>query len=218
MDIPPRGLRLATLPMLVSFDIDCGELVAGHHFVARGLSSIAIPHPDDLAAWDEANPRLDALANAGGFVSFTVPPGGFSADDTSLEATIWRRARSHQEAIEHARQVPGFDLEYELVPGLTEAEVDAAGDIFPFLVEVEYTADRDLPWEVSDGGAIAPAEGGASTPGSRGSWPIPDGARVLTFTLTGVDVQTGFNREDPDGQLIVDLSDQSARWVQTRPV
>ncbi len=206
------------MPMLVSFDIDCGELVASHHFVARGLSSIAIPHPDDLAAWDEANPRLDALHNAGGFVSFTVPPGGFATDDDSLEATIWRRVRSHREAIEHARKVPGFAFQYELVPGVTEPELDAAGGMFAFLVGVEYTADRELPWEVNDGGAMAPAEGGTRTYGSRGAWPIPDGARVLTFTLTGVDAQTGFNREEPDGQLIVDLSDQSARWEPTRPV
>jgi hypothetical protein len=63
--------------------------------------------------------------------------------------------------------MPGFTFHYDLVPGLTEAEFDGEGSMFPFLVEVDYTADRPLPWPVSDGGTLARADGGPTTHGSR---------------------------------------------------
>jgi len=223
VDLPSRGPRLTDLPMLVSFDIDRGELVPGHHFVARGLATCEVPHQDDLeAAWAEANPRLSAESSeiqsspfANHFVSFTVPPGGFTDADMSEEAMVWRRHRGLRDAIARARHVPGFIFHYDLVPGLTEAEAEAGGGSIPWIVEVDYTADRDLPWPVSDGGAMEPAEGRPATHGVCEPWPIPNGARVLTFTLRGIDVETGYSRENPDGQLTVDLSTHSARWVPT---
>jgi hypothetical protein len=36
--------------MILIFDVDCGELVPGHHFIARGLGGpFRLPIPDD---WD----------------------------------------------------------------------------------------------------------------------------------------------------------------------
>lgn len=201
--------------MLVSFDIDCGELVPGHHFVARGLAPCEIPHPDDLAAAWTANPHPRAESGANYFISFSVPPSGFTDGDTSEEAILWRRHRSLEEAIARVRHVPGFMFHYELVPGLTEAEADAGGDDFPWIVDVEYTADRDLPWPIDDGGALEPAYGGSATHGVHECWPIPDGARVLKFTLRGIDSETGYSHEEPDGHLTVDLSTRTARWLPT---
>ena len=145
--------------MLVSFDIDCGFLVAGHRFIARGISD-------------------DGLLS-----EFTGDP------------------------------YPCISLEYELVPGVESAE--AAGNIFPFLVGIEYETDAPLPWVPSDGGAIAPFVGGQSTHGSRGSWPLPREARFLRFTLRGVDEQTGWPREAPDGVLVVDLQGFNAVFQGT---
>ena len=36
--LPPRGNRLPEKRMLVTFDIDCGPLIEGHRFIARGLA------------------------------------------------------------------------------------------------------------------------------------------------------------------------------------
>ena len=35
--IPPRGPGLPEDRMLVSFDVDCGYLLPGHRFIARGI-------------------------------------------------------------------------------------------------------------------------------------------------------------------------------------
>jgi hypothetical protein len=157
--IPPRGPALPESRMLVSFDIDCGELVKGHHFIVRGI-----------------------------------------CDQGTIE--------SHDGA-----SAPGFSLEYELVPGV--AQLNSSQRLFDYLVGVDYRADSPLPWDPSDGGAIAPFEGGASTHGSRGDWPLPKSARTLRFYISGIDPATGFQRDREDGVLVVELQEGSARWEPT---
>ncbi|WP_375475374.1 hypothetical protein [uncultured Jatrophihabitans sp.] len=161
--LPPRGPALSDRSFLLCFDIDCGELVPGHHFVARGLSDVGQLNRSD---WDE------------------------SATDSA--------------------PVQGFALEYELTPGVSEGHRD---DFFRYLVGVSYDADVELPWEPTDGGAIAPFVGGPSTHGSRGDWPLPADARLLTFTLFGVEAGSTFTSHTPAGELVVDLETRSARWL-----
>ena len=159
--IPPRGPALERTAdrMLFTFDVDCGELIEGHRFIARGLCDQGTDH------WH---------------------------DD--------------------AKDVPLFALEYELVPGIAAEEEQSRP--FSWLVGIEYAADVPLPWEPNDSGVIAPFEGGASTHGSRGDWPLPRSARILRFTLTGVDHATGWGRLEPDGVLTVDLQAETATWAK----
>jgi hypothetical protein len=154
--VPPRGPRVQGRDMLVEFDVDCGYLIEGHRFIARGLEDNGI----------ESGPTA-------------------------------------------ADSAPGFSFEYEFVPG-----VRAGGDQnpYPYLVGIEYAADVPLPWEPVDGGAIAPFEGGESTHGSRGIWPLPRNAGELRFTLYGIDNTERWPRQEPDGVLVVDLHDGSAQW------
>lgn len=107
---------------------------------------------------------------------------------------------------------PGITLYYELVPGVEPAELQGVGRGFPFLVGIGYEADVPLPWTPNDHGAIAPFQGGNSTDGSRGSWPLPRQARILRFVLTGFNEATGHPRDHPDGVLVVDLADETAEW------
>ncbi len=104
---------------------------------------------------------------------------------------------------------PGFSLEYELAPGIP-AGAEEHG-FFRYLVRIDYEADVELPWYPTDGGAIASYAGGATTHGSRGDWPLPPTARVLTFTMYPVN-DNGFTEEIPAGRLIVDLPGNDARW------
>jgi hypothetical protein len=145
--------------MMLSFDVDCGELVPGHRLIARGLRSSGLM---SCPGWDDSDEEVSA-----------------------------------------------FSFEYELVPGVRADEFRSA---FGYIVGIYFDADVPLPWEPSDSGAIAPANGGASTHGSRGDWPLPDGARVLTFTMVAV-TPAGWQAEEPSGELVVDLVDRSARWV-----
>ena len=141
--------------MLMSFDIDCGELISGHRFIVRGL-----------------------------------------ADCGTLEFD--------------GETAAGISLEYELVPGVASG---TGKRVFDYLVGIEYEADVELPWMAVDGGAIAPFAGGATTHGSRGDWPLPIGARVLKFRVTGVDEVTGFQHQEYDGVLTVDLQGRSVQWL-----
>jgi hypothetical protein len=160
--------------MILVFDVDCGELVSGHHFIARGLGG-----PFRASTLDRWN--------------------GDAPPDARLMAEF-----------EEVGGYPAFTLEYELVPGVTAAEGE--GNFFRFLVEVTYAADVELPWYPNDGGAIAPFEGGAATHGSRGDWPLPPDATVLTFALAVVN-ETGFaDHTESGGDLVVDLVRGDAAW------
>jgi hypothetical protein len=172
-EVPPRGAVFNDLPMMLVFDVDCGELVPGHHFIARGLGGpLRLPIPDD---WD--------------------------GDSAGYEQML---------QFERAGGYPGFSLEYELVPGVSAAE--AGGDFFRFLVGVSYTADVELPWQPNDGGALAPFAGGDTTHGSRGDWPLPPDATVLTFSLAGIDPAGFADYRNPAGELVVDLVHSDATW------
>ena len=159
--------------MILSFDVDCGELIPGHRFVARGLAGpYRLPIPDEWDGDSAEYERMLDFADAGGY--------------------------------------PGFSLEYELVPGVSPAE---AGDgFFRYLVGIAYQADVRLPWQPSDGGAIAPFQGGEATHGSRGDWPLPPDATVLTFSLAGPGPAGFADYDNPVGDLVVDLVRRSAVW------
>ncbi len=172
-EVPPRGAAFDDQPMLLVFDVDCGELIPGHHFIARGLGGPA--RLSVLDYWDGDNAELEQM----------------------LE-------------FEEAGGYPGFSLEYEFVPGVPPPEDGRS--FFHYLVGISYKADVGLPWQPNDGGAIAPFEGGATTHGSRGDWPLPPDATVLTFSLASPD-PAGFTDPDhPAGDLVVDLVRGAAVW------
>ena len=109
-------------------------------------------------------------------------------------------------------------LAYELVPGVTRAE-ELARDGGPFTLDATYAADVPLPWSTGGTGPDGLAGpsgveaydeqvwGGDSTLGELGPWPVPDGARRLTFWLHPV----GGSRAT--GTVVVDLSTGGARWA-----
>ncbi len=157
--LPPRCRVLQATPMLLSFDVDCGELLPGHRFVARGLSG-----PERL--------QVDGPLDSG------------AVDD-------------------------GFFLEYELVPGVPASP---SSSVVATRVRVSFDAGGAFPADLHDGGAIAPFVGGPTTHGSRGPWPLPPGARVLTFALTGPVVTGAEAVPAPVGRLVVDLDRRDAHW------
>ena len=112
-------------------------------------------------------------------------------------------------ALDETGGYPAFALEYELVPGVPSSAEEQS--IFRYLVGITYSADVELPWEPNDGGVIAPFQGGATTHGSRGDWPLPPNAEILTFILFGVG-PTGFTDEHPAGALSVDRARGRADW------
>lgn len=210
--IPPRSPQTAAVEMMLAFDVDCGELVPGHRFVARGLEATTITHQVEMAEWMRENPLPKRSEASGHRGSYIAPRRGFRADDTSFEARHWRWTHALHEALQRAEQVPGFHLHYELVPGLSAEEIDG-GDLTPFVVKIEYAADVELPWPMTDQGSVAEPDGSGATAATRGHWPLPHGARLLTFRITSKDSRTGRTRSSPDGELVVDLTTQTATWL-----
>jgi hypothetical protein len=187
--LPVRADVLRTTPMLCSFDVDCGEVLPGHRFIARGLSG-----PSELP----------------------MPWGDEDADEDGEDGGEAEYRSTEQIALDMAGRggYPAFALEYELVPGIPPLRDE--GRFFDYLVGISYDADVLLPWDGNDGGAIAPFEGGPSTHGSRGQWPLPPDARVLTFTLFPPMSVTDDGSDEgprPFGRLVVDLETSSGRWI-----
>jgi hypothetical protein len=72
-ELPPRGPVFRDRPMMLSFDIDCGELVPGHHFVARGLGGpFRLRIPDDWDGDSAGYEQMLEFEEAGGYPGFTL--------------------------------------------------------------------------------------------------------------------------------------------------
>jgi hypothetical protein len=53
-------------PMMMAFDVDCGELIPGHHFIARGLGGpFRLPIPDDRDGDSAQYEQMLEFAEAG---------------------------------------------------------------------------------------------------------------------------------------------------------
>lgn len=178
--------------MLLSFDVDCGEALPGHRFVARGLSGplvLPLPVPSDDDDDDDGDDDED-------------PP----VTPDSEPAEEYRSPEQVALDVDGRDGYPGFSLEYELVPGLPEGY-----NFFDALLGIWFEADVPLPWEPGDSGALAPFKGGVSTHGSRGAWPLPPDAQVLTFTLHPPLAMQGASL----GRLVVQLESGDAHWMAT---
>jgi hypothetical protein len=78
-EVPPRGAVFNGRPTILNFDVDWGELIPGHHFIARGLGGRARLSIADY--WDgdsdedgdtgEYEQMLE-LEEAGGYPGFSL--------------------------------------------------------------------------------------------------------------------------------------------------
>jgi hypothetical protein len=73
-EVQPRGAVFNGRPMLLVFDVDCGELVPGRHFIARGLGGpFRVSTLDRWNGDDPPDPRLMAeFEEAGGYPAFAL--------------------------------------------------------------------------------------------------------------------------------------------------
>jgi hypothetical protein len=163
VSIPPRTATDSYLAKMrtqldIVFDVDLGELVRGHHVVARG---IMFGHPVRLPRIDRE--RLRELAegtgdadHGGGFINLP----GRGETDTELKMTE-------------------PELHYEFVPGLDRGEGQQGFDWYWMM----YASD-DVGTEYADynGGSFDPAGAGAASHGTRDiGGQIPAQARRLTL-------------------------------------
>jgi hypothetical protein len=106
-------------------------------------------------------------------------------------------------------------LEYALTPGVRPDEVVDGFDE-SFVLQATYRADVDLPWTTAGYGGFGPGEidlfaGGGHTRGALGPWPVPEGARKLTFALYRPPPHRGAIATLA-GTVVIDLGARIAEW------
>ncbi len=172
--------------MVVTFDLDCGEVVPGRHLHLRGLR--------DEGRWP------DRLGN---------------------------RLPDH---VEGNWQM--VSLVWEVVPGVRKDDPDAAKWYEHDVAAVEYRVDPPLTWDLSSasgvgGGTVNADPRRPSTHGTYGPYPLPAGAREVSFTVfpyvdrrvspgTADDVIEG--SQHPAGRAVIDLRYAAARWERAAKV
>jgi hypothetical protein len=171
VDIPPRTatdryLSRRGQQLDIVFDIDLGELVEGHHVVARGI----------MLARPVRVPRADPARE--GRVALAASP----ADRGHDAGIIIRRAgAAHPDAVDLVLTEPA--LHYEFVPGLTETQAHGPGGSGR---DWMLSASDDLGSKYSDNnlGAFDGRSGGAATHGYQDiGGQIPPHARRLTIRV-----------------------------------
>jgi hypothetical protein len=72
--VPPRGAAFDGRPMMLVFDVDCGELLPGHHFISRGLGGPF--RTSTRGRWNGDDPpdarSMAEFEEAGGYPAFTL--------------------------------------------------------------------------------------------------------------------------------------------------
>ncbi|MCY1141545.1 hypothetical protein OWR29_26405 [Actinoplanes sp. Pm04-4] len=128
------------------------------------------------------------------------------------------RSRSDLTSREQEMACQTVSLEYALIPGVRPDEVVEGFDE-EFMLLAGYHADVELPWTTAGFSGVGPSgidlfDGGERTNGTLGPWPVPDGARRLTFVLR----RPPSSRVDPHtpvaGTLDVDLVERVAEWAE----
>jgi hypothetical protein len=176
--IPPRTATDSYLAKMrtqldIVFDVDLGELVRGHHVVARGiiLGRRLRMHRIDRERLRELMEGADDPNNGGGFISRRRPAG---SDTAKPDAGIPDAGEPDDEV-----RVTEPELHYEFVPGLDGGEGQHGFDWYWMM----YASD-DVGTEYADynGGAFDPDSGGTASHGTRDiGGQIPPEASRLTL-------------------------------------
>ncbi|MEV4346426.1 hypothetical protein AB0J83_18320 [Actinoplanes sp. NPDC049596] len=152
-------------------------------------------------------------------VEFTVDCGELVPAHRVVLTGLVDNGRSRSDLTSREQEVAYqmVSLEYALVPGVQANEV-VRGFTERFVLLAAFDTDVPMPWTTAGSDGIGPGgielfEGGDRTNGDLGPWPVPDGARRLSFTL----YRSPSSPADPHtplaGTLVVDLALGSARWA-----
>ena len=190
MTIPERTatdnyLTRAGLELDIAFDVDLGELMRGHHVVARGIMFgrlVRVPHVDI----DEIHALMNQAGAAGN-------SGGFH---------IRRPASSAPR--EFDEQLTEAELHYEFVPGLSHTEANGR---FDWGWRLSASDDVGSEYADHDSGAFDGRAGLAAAHGSKDlGGQIQPEASLLTLQF---EPSSGWTPPAPwCQQLIINLRDK----------
>ncbi len=146
----------------IVFDVDLGELVRGHHVIARGIDR---GHEVPVPRWiQERNERWEQGLDQ--IVDPAAPSHGFS-----------RRSNRDMEIV--GTRVTEPELHYEFAPGLEAHET--AEDPFFWYWMLDVSDDVGTSYQDSNGGTRGPSLGGPATPATRDLGGVIPGSAVRLF-------------------------------------
>lgn len=190
VEIPPRTatdnhLQRMGRSLDISFDIDLGELVRGHHVLLRGIE---LGRPMNVRRWQqefEAERERNRPDEDGQM--FTSTTRWLSSEDMEVVGTRLSEPQLH----------------HEFVPGLTKEEEIA--DHFFWYWMLHVSDDVGTRYRDDNGGTRGPAEGGSATHATRDlGGDIPDSASRLMINF---EPPSGWEPTEPwRNQLLIDLT------------
>jgi hypothetical protein len=206
--IPPRDATdqyLASTGRVldVTFDVDLGQLVRGHHVIARGIElgrTVRMPRQLQQLLADRAQRTAELAQKIARSRLLSQPPA------SALSVSYQVVPATDTEMVEVAQTEP--ELHYEFVPGISRDE-EAAHPFFWYWM-LSVSDDVGTTYSDANGGARGPAAGGDATHATRDlGGRIPDQA---TWLALGFEPPSTWLPPEPwRRQLVIDLS---ARTVQ----
>jgi hypothetical protein len=187
--IPPRAATDSYLERMgrktdISFDVDLGEIVRGHHVVARGIELARSMNVYKWLQEIETEREMGWQGQAGPALRSTFSK--LSAEDMEVVGTRLSEPQLH----------------YEFVPGLEVAEDNE--DHFFWYWMLHVSDDVGTEYRDDNNGTRGPAEGGVATHATRDlGGDIPDSASRLVIEF---DPPSGWEPPEPwRHELVIDL-------------
>lgn len=169
-DATEKYLEMMGRRLDIVFDVDLGELVRGHHVVARGID---LGHEFDVSRW-MANRERGLHEGVDGLSEKFLSQSWYGMGTRS-------RPPQDLEIVETRLTEP--ELHYEFIPGLEAHESD--GDPFFWYWMLQASDDVGSEYADSNNGVRGPSEGGEATHTTRDlGGRIPDSASRLVIVIS----------------------------------
>jgi hypothetical protein len=197
------------LPVLFGAGVDISRSTDG---TAHGVDN-RLEYPSDLiramrpsaldVSGSATTPRRTALATFSVDCGLLAPPCRFIASGLSSEGWTMRLGRRYRRAFLH----------YRLVTPLRSLAPQPKSPAPMFFTSMIFCVpDVTAPGEPADGRSRRHSVGPGVVTGSRGPWPVADGATSMSFLITAQSPPGVRQQRHPAGSLSVNLRSGEAVW------
>jgi hypothetical protein len=169
---------------------------------SRALRAVHSPTTESA----DAAPRGIKLASFNVDCGLLAPPFRFIAAGLSSAGWTIRLGQRYRRTFLH----------YRLISPVSGAENESAPAApITFNADIACVPDVAVPQVATDGRSLKHSVGRGIVVGSRGPWPIADGATAMNFLITAQAPPGSRRQLPPAGSLRVDLRSGTAAWLSS---